>query len=81
MVIYTKITLTLHNQVKLIEKKEGLYKFKFSSLEETKEAIRLLCCRGADVLLDKKAHCITIYDVDDFDINTVGKDFELTICF
>lgn len=81
MVVYTKITLTLHNQVKLIEKKEGLCRFKFSSLEETTEAIRLLYHRGADALLDEEAHCITVYDVDDFNIDTVGKDFKLTICF
>lgn len=81
MVIYTKITLTLHKPIKLIEKKNNFCKFKFSSLEEAKEAIRLLYHRGADALLDEKAYCITVYDVDDFDIDTVGKDFELTICF
>lgn len=49
--------------------------------EETTEAIRLLYHRGADALLDEEAHCITVYDVDDFNIDTVGKDFKLTICF
>lgn len=81
MVVYTKITLTLHNPVKLIEKKKDLYRFKFSSLEEAKEAMLILKHRGVDASLDENSYCIAVYDIDDFNIDTVGKDFELSICF
>lgn len=81
MVVYTKITLTLHNQVKLIEKKKDLCRFKFSSLEEAKEVVKILNYRGGDTSLDDTSYCVAVYDVDDFNIDTVGKDFELSICF
>ena len=81
MVAYTKITLTLHKPVKLTEKKKDVYTFKFSSLEEAKEATRILEHRGVDTSLDDTSCCVAVYDVDDFNIDTVGKDFELMLCF
>lgn len=81
MIVYTKITLALHKSVKLIEKKKDVYTFEFSSLEEAKEATRILKHRGVGAFLDEDSHYVKVYDVDDFNIETVCKDFELTICF
>lgn len=81
MVVYTNIILTLHKPVKLIEKKKDVYTFEFSSLEEAKEATRILQHRGVDAFLDEDSHCVEVDDVDDFNIETVCKDFELMICF
>ena len=36
---------------------------------------------GVDVSLDENSYCIAVYDIDNFNIDTVGKDFELSICF
>lgn len=58
MVVYTKITLTLYKPVKLIEKKKDVYTFEFSSLEEAKEATRILEHRGVDAFLDEDSHCV-----------------------
>lgn len=53
----------------------------FNTPEEAKEATRILEHRGVDTSLDDTSCCVAVYDVDDFNIDTVGKDFELTICF
>lgn len=81
MIAYTNIILTSHNPIKLIEQKKNIYRFKFSSLEEAKEVVKILNYRRVDTSLDDTSYCVAIYNAYDFNIDTVGKDFELTICF
>lgn len=81
MIAYINITLVLHKSVQLIEYKKNIHRFKFSSLEEAKEVIKVLKHHGIDVSLDEYSHCVTVYNADDFNIDLVGKDFELSIYF
>lgn len=52
-----------------------------ASIRKTKKILKN--SKGFLTVITKNKPCVLPLneDVDDFDINTVGKDFELTICF
>lgn len=81
MIIYTKITFTLNEPVKLICQDGANYIFKFVSPNEAKEVRDIL--NKHEVYVDPDVHegNLIVYGIDDFDIEVVGKINDLTICF
>lgn len=81
MIVYTKITFTLNEPVKLICQDGANYIFKFVSPNEAKEVRDILNKHGVCTDPDVHKGELIMYGIDDYDIEVAGTIKDLTICF